>query len=100
LSGIARTPALKISPKSVQFMDAALKPVRQQPCGIRNFEHSMNVVIEVARSPQNDDPNQQHETNGYDGRHLILPRSELLSPNCYTAIIAIYSMLIAVFHPD
>jgi len=34
----------------------------------------MNVVIEVARSPQNDYPDQQHETNRYDRRHLLLPR--------------------------
>jgi hypothetical protein len=60
----------------------------------------MNVVIEVARSPQNDDPDQQHETNRYDRRHLILLPRKFLSGDYYTSIIAIYSMPAAVFHPD
>jgi hypothetical protein len=60
----------------------------------------MNVIIEMARSPQNDHPDQQHETDSNDRWHLISLPIELLYGDCYTAIIATYSMPAATFHPD
>jgi hypothetical protein len=35
---------------------------------------SMNIIVELARSHKNDQPDDQHKSNRYDDSHLILPR--------------------------
>jgi hypothetical protein len=62
---------------------------------MQSIECSMNVIVEVARAPQHDHPDQQHETDRYRGQHFIL-----LAETSYILIGVILHTLMIPCHPD